>query len=137
MLGLTDDPAIFTLTINIFSNHSVLLATQEDLLQECFQMVQFTSFMLHELKLKILVAIISTTTIFFRLKHNIPFSSRTSRYYQVTIITIYYYYCYYYITGYNITMTPQNLRDLDSVYRSIALKVLQRHALTSQVSRNL
>ena len=88
-----------------------------DLLQECFQMVQFTSFMLHELKLKILVAIISATTIFFRLKHNIPFSSRTSRYYYVTIITIYYYYCYYYITGYNITMTPQNLRDLQLLWK--------------------
>ena len=59
-----------------------------DLLQECFQMVQFTSFMLHELKLKILVAIISTTTIFFRLKHNIPFSSRTSRYYYYYILLL-------------------------------------------------
>ena len=50
---------------------------------------------------------------------------KTSRYYYITIIAIYYYYYYYYIIGYNITMTPQDMRGLGSVYLSIALKVLQ------------
>ena len=41
---------------------------------------------------------------------------KTSRYYYITIIAIYYYYYYYYIIGYNITMTPQDMRGLGSVY---------------------